>query len=338
MRSFLFKNLAAKVLALCLTLILFVLVREDRVKEYDLEIPVATAGVPEDRVVTEGPPDSVRLRLRGRWSDILAAVEKRAIPYTLDMRGRNDGDLIVIDPDQILSDLGVKGLVVLHVTPPAVRVHMQVKATRTVPVRPNLVKAPARGYRVADAGFRITPAEVKLIGTDEAVAGIDELLTTPIDLSGLDKSLRTDVRLAVPPVSSFLRAEPDVVTVEIPIDTVPGTATLEDVAIQVRRCNPAMLCKVAPERTDVRLEGALLAVEQLGRTGVAPAVFVDAALLSDVPGVYPDCRVQVQATGDIVMRPLTPSAALSVEPRPLAPPPAADAAGAPPDVQPGPGP
>ncbi|MBM4389232.1 MAG: hypothetical protein FJ088_15965, partial [Deltaproteobacteria bacterium] len=61
------ENATIKIFAFLLAIIMFFYVKQNTDKEVDIEIPVAISETPEDVVFTGELPQSLRLRLKGRW-------------------------------------------------------------------------------------------------------------------------------------------------------------------------------------------------------------------------------------------------------------------------------
>lgn len=308
MKDFFLRNLALKVLSLFLALILFVLVREDRVAEFVLEVPVSVASVPENTVLVEPPPSRLRVRIRGRWSKILGTIEQERAPYLLDLRERNNGDDILYFEQHLLQQhIGQSGVDVIDVEPRSARIRLEPKVTRQVRIRPDVTGEPARGYVVARERIQVTPAFVVVRGPDSEVQAVEEILTRPISISGLAQGIsRPDVLLRPPSGGGLLSLEPPRVEVRIPLEPIQTSRSLARVPIEVRGCGGLRACALAPGTASIQLVGPMLAIEALEAHNGAGLLWVDAAALSVEGGEYEDVPIVFDREGDVMVSIVSP--------------------------------
>lgn len=321
MRSLFLENLPLKLLSLFLALILFVLVREDRVKVHELDIPVVAAQVPDDFVLVEAIPDRVRLTLRGRWSKISNAIQRSHKPYVVDVAGLADGDEYFFDDEELKRIIGDNGPTIVSKTPDSFTVRLEALLEKRVPVRSDIVGDPARGYNLRRGNTSTEPAQVTVRAPREVLSEIREILTVPINVTGLERDLiRDEVRLRKP-AGQHVSLEVDRVRVEIFLDEVQATKLLQEVPVAVEGCRHLRACTPNPATIPVQVSGPLLRVEALERDGARGLIHVDASEVSAMGGSYHKLLVQVGDLPHIRITPTIPTVTLDVtELRPAEPP------------------
>lgn len=276
---------ALKVISLALAISLYFLVRADSVKELEVEVPIAVAGLQPDLVVTGEIPSSVRVRLRGPWSRLLRVLERRPAPYELLVSALDDADIHVFDDGRIRRLVGAGGLEITSIDPAAVKVEMEPKLSRLVPVDLMIRGQPLEGYAVLRDQIRYDPAEVRVTGPQSAVEGIERLGTAPVALDGMSFDLLTKVNVRKPE-ERHVTVEPDALSVDIPIRQRTLQDELVAVRVYVRNCAPLMRCSAFPNRVRVAISGPFSRVRELKELGDDQMAFVDAAAISEKGGAY----------------------------------------------------
>src|SRR4051812_26266858 len=91
-RAFL-DNAALKLVALLLSLTLFIVVRGDRDTSISFSLPVAYTET-EGRVMTSRPVDNVRVTVRGPWTRLRKFDERQVEPLRVDLGNLSDGEYV----------------------------------------------------------------------------------------------------------------------------------------------------------------------------------------------------------------------------------------------------
>lgn len=253
-RRALTQNLPLKLLALGVSVILFLMVREDKGRTVDMEIPVTVVGLDDNVILASQVPKSIRVRIKDRLSRITNALEHKSQPYEVDLRGVAPNSTYVFRPQRIRRILGVANLNIQTIQPSQLVVKLKPKFKKVVKVKPVLVGKPARGYMVLEDQVTVEPGTVEISGTKEAVSKVHKLPTYPVDVSGLRDSVRHDVRIQSPDVP-YLKLAVQKVTVHVPIKPRSGKLTLKDVPVAMSGCPQTMTCKLSPDSVRVFLSG-----------------------------------------------------------------------------------
>ena len=194
----------------------------DRIDEMQVSVAVDSGQVPAGleigtpqlslaQVTASGP----RSRL-DRVDRALATV--RIDPSGIDCCG--PVDLVPVDINGARVDS-------VELNPSTVRVQIDVstvETSRTVPIRPLLIGAPAAGFEVGTV--TADPAVVTLRGSPEVLAAIAEVLTEPISLAGTNSTLRATGKLVLPDGARLADPAASEPTITVQIRETVATRTL----------------------------------------------------------------------------------------------------------------
>lgn len=295
------ENLGLKATSILISLILFWVVREDKGQEVDIEVPVVLSNLSEHEVFVGEMPKVLRVRVRDRWSRLARALERKANPYLVDLRGFSDQTVYVFDADRIRQLLGVTGLSIQSVYPSDFVVRTEPKVERMVPVRSNFVGEPQEGFEVATNRVRAEPHEVRVWGAKTSVRQVNELFTYPVNLGTLDKDVRLEVKIQKP-AFPFIFLDDDQVTLHIPVQALQGRLNRENVSVSVKGCPQGFLCRVEPASVRMSLLGprpVLLKVER----GQAPVeVLVEVAEEDATVGKHASMSLECRRPAELECR------------------------------------
>jgi len=213
-------NLGSAVLALVLaTLVWVVAVREEYPSaQFDQPISVSRSGLADNLSVFGDTLSEVSIEIRApksRWPNLKA----RDFTAWIDLSGLKAGEYDV--PVQVSPpDPQVQ---ILAVNPPAIRVRLEERKQKTMPVHVNIMDTPAFGYNWQTPV--ITPTEVSISGSAPLV---DQVASVVADFylrgarSTVERLTRVSVRDASGNAVGFVTVTPADVTVTVPVVQLPG--------------------------------------------------------------------------------------------------------------------
>jgi YbbR domain-containing protein len=174
---------------------------------------------------------------------------------------------------------------------------LQSTLTRTLPLEAQITGQPAPGYRIS--GVRVTPSTVQVEGTIDVLQALDTLQLPPIDVTGQQTDLRTDVQLALP--EGVAAPDTSSVTVEVTITPISGSLRLT-LAPEVTNVRSGATARVNTGNVVVLLEGPLPRLNSLQPGAVRATVD-----LADIDVGTTDVRVNVTAPEGITVREVQPA-------------------------------
>lgn len=164
-----------------------------------------------------------------------------------------------------------RNVIVEYVQVPTVDVEVSIQVlppAKTVLVRPSFRGALPDGHQYT---VSVEPQAIKIRG-DVSLAGIEDVRTEPIDLSGKTESFETNVRVLPP---SGTTADEEMITVTVTIAEVEIERTLDAMPIQVAGQATNTTVTVAPAEAQVRLRGFKQYLDQVNRETFVPYVDVE---------------------------------------------------------------
>lgn len=276
LRDLVTHNLGLKVFALMLAVLIHVVVQRDSVRETDVDVPVALLNVPKGQVFVGNVPETVKVRVRGRWGGIRELLSDRTTKVVVDLGPYRDGERFVFEQEAVEQQLPSRHVEVLGVEPASLAVRLEALEERLVPVEAVVSGEPAPGFRVAPRNLKVEPERVKVSGPSSQVRALKSLRTAPIDLAGTDADLRVTTRL-VPPADRHIRIVNDEVAIEVKLEELEIARTMPAILVVVRGCPAASRCMLDPAEVNLRVEGLVRAVHAFMARPPEGIVFADVA-------------------------------------------------------------
>lgn len=253
-------NAALKFVALVLALTVFILVHSD-----ERAVAGATVKVnyllPPDRVMVSEPMKEVSITVEGSRRRLKRFHEHKLDEIELDLRNMPDGGEVFIESNMItgLPD----GIDLISITPPSVKVELDQRQMKEVPVVVESIGTPGRGYVVKSV--TTSPTRVKVSGGSSKVSGLESVSTSQVRLDGRTASFRTEARL-VPPGGVKVDGG-DMVQVEVTLGEEQGAREV-DLPVTIRPAQGVAPDQVArfvaePDRVHVVLRGSILAIDSV---------------------------------------------------------------------------
>lgn len=253
-------NAALKFVALVLALTVFILVHSD-----ERAVAGATVKVnyllPPDRVMVSEPIKEVSLTVEGSRRRLKRFHEHKLDELELDLRNMPDGGEVFIESNMItgLPD----GIDLVSITPPSVKVELDQRQMKEVPVVVESIGTPGRGYVVKSV--TTSPTRIKVSGGSSKVASLESVSTSQVRLDGRTASFRTEARLVPPPGVKVEGG--DMVQVEVTLGEEQGSREL-DLPITVKPGQgvaPEQVGRFAaePDHVHVVLRGSILAIDSV---------------------------------------------------------------------------
>ncbi len=215
-----FSRLGSALLALALAALVWVIaVREEYPRgDFSQPVTVSRSGLSEQLIVFGDILNEVRIEIRApkaRWSDLQA----RDFNAWVDLSGLGPGEYDV--PVQVLApDPQVQ---VTAVDPPQIRVRLEERKEKSVPVLVNILDGPAFGYDWRTPV--ITPTHVLVSGSQPLV---DQVQSAGVDMylrearGAIERTMRVTARNASGEIVGFVTVSPRDVTVTVPVVQLPG--------------------------------------------------------------------------------------------------------------------
>ncbi|MBI2891547.1 MAG: YbbR-like domain-containing protein [Nitrospirae bacterium] len=190
LRRFFLGNLAEKILALVLAVLIYGFVFGQRPVEQIVRVPIQIEDLPAGMVVTRLEANSVDLRLSAPKT-LLVGLERKNIRAIVDLASAAPGfqTYMFRAEDFALA----RAISIVEISPPEISFWVDPLMTRIVPVVPTFRNRPPEGFEIVEV--EVTPREIEIQGPKRDVEKLEEIPTEPIDLS----TLRQDQSFSVLP-------------------------------------------------------------------------------------------------------------------------------------------
>ena len=215
MRKWLLHNLGLKLLSLALAGFLWIVVLGEQKVEVTLHVPLQLA-LPQDLFLANDPADALDIHLRGPKTLVTSLAPREVTLGELPVKWAEGENIIPIRPDLIRVPRGIQ---VVGVTPPRVRVVLEAAVEREVEISPRTEGTPPEGYFVRRVVS--VPARIRMVGPTSEIRRITRVHTLPISLTGQTTSF--SARVLLEPVGRQVQVRDSaVVTVEVEIGQRPS--------------------------------------------------------------------------------------------------------------------
>ncbi len=178
-----FTNLrpGALVLALLIAVILWALANGASSIERAYDVPIELLEMSDDLVVTDQTPRNINVRIMGSQA-ALRNVDSGKLRYGIDVSGSKPGDA---DFEVDVSNIDLpRGARIVSRSPSRIFIHFEPRGRKAVSIRVDTTGELPEGYVLERV--EVQPSHVWLTGARGHVLRVREVVTEPIDLSGLN--------------------------------------------------------------------------------------------------------------------------------------------------------
>jgi YbbR domain-containing protein len=291
------KNWLLKLLSLCFALFLwYFVVGEDKV-DMTVNIPIEIVNLPRDLMISNQVKRQLEVTVSGPRG-LIRGITGQHITRSVDLSSATPGTVVVRnEPDSVPFPRGVK---VLRIQPTHIIFLLDRLIQKDLVVNPIIEKEPPGNYEVAS--IQLEPPTITITGPQAVLAGVDILLTRPIDVSGLTGSVIRQVSLDLKPDLADLIGEP-VVTARINIREKTVERRVTGLPVEVNGSDPSRKHKITPPTVSVRAE---LPVGLVKNTTDLKSLFLTKINLEGMaPGTH-KVPVKINATQEVRILEVSP--------------------------------
>lgn len=268
-------------------------------------VPVSTVNLPPGLAFVADMRDTVTVWVSGSDRDLQRVTQGMLSPR-VDLSTAVEGENVFpLSTEDLNAPTGVQ---VTSIEPAEIRVELEARVERTVPVSPVTAGEPADGYEVV--GRSTAPEEATIAGPRSVIEATERLPTSLVDVSGRNESFRQRVALEPP---DFVEV-PGPRTVELRIEIAETSMTEQFDGVIVDVVNGHFRIAVNPQRLSVVLSGPPSVLAQIDAQQIRMVIDADSlqpraedyvleptvqldqdglAELIELIGVYPQRRVNV---------------------------------------------
>jgi YbbR domain-containing protein len=209
-RQALTENIPLKIAALIIAVILWLFVTSKGQTEVSLDVPIDFVNIPQGLDIVKYDLKSVNIVLRG-YERFLKNIKQGDVRVSIDLgRAKKGETTLSIRQEDIRIPYSVS---VIRIEPSSIKVTLEEKTVKKIPIRPVITGRPERGYYVASVETR--PDEIKIEGVISEVRKTNYINTEPVDITGLREDLYQDVGLDL--TGKKIKPETDRIEIKIRI-------------------------------------------------------------------------------------------------------------------------
>ena len=187
-----FANLrpGALLLALIIAVILWALAHGASSIERAYDVPIELEAMSDELVVTDQTPKHINVRIMGSQA-ALRNVDSAKLRYPIDVAGSKPGDAdFEVDVSNVELPRGAR---IVSRSPSRIFIHFEPRGRKAVGIRVDTLGELPEGYVLERV--EVLPSHVWLTGARRQVLRLREVVTEPIDLSGLNAKEEREVNL-----------------------------------------------------------------------------------------------------------------------------------------------
>ncbi len=250
MRELLYKlfieDLVLKAIALVVAVVLVFVVRTELEASTAIYVKVQYSE-PRGRIlVSEQPPEQIKVVVRGAWGRITRASQAGLEPIHIDLSEYNDGE------QRFSADMLhlPEGLQVESFDPPSLYLRYENEAKVSLPVQLTIEGDFPQGYRLKKV--TVTPSTVKVRGAQDVLENMRNVLTKPLNIASFTGTATVTVDLGpLPKHAAFMENPPPRITAEVAVEQFERRIA----NVPIRPSGPAQNIKVTPEVATIVLRG-----------------------------------------------------------------------------------
>ena len=208
-RRYILHNIALKLLALGIAVLLWLAVARDPMAEIAFSVPIEFHNAPEHLEISSETLPQVQVRLRGpvRVLRELAPSEIHAMIDLADARVPGRTYDMSAKRVRVPSDVDV-----VQVIPSQFHLSFDQRDTKKIDVHPRVTGSLAPGYRIAS--IEVAPKQITITGPASHVNQVDSAITDPVDASGVVGQAAFTTHASIPdPLVRIVNPEPVQITV-----------------------------------------------------------------------------------------------------------------------------
>lgn len=279
MRLNILENYKIKLVSLLFAIFIWFFVITENEYSYIIEVPVRVVNIPNDKIILNEVPATVKARIRGDGKNLIALSLGRGVRINLDLSDAEQSKTFHIKPNSIFISRAEDILIEEIITPDSVTIVLDEYQSKKVPVASRIFPKTASGYTIVD-DIDFTPDSVRITGPASVLSTIDRIPTEKLELNDLKFDHRDVVRLAPPPSE---KVQLSLSQIEFSIDVQKLLElTLTGVPVKVKNVPPALSVHVVPSTLSLVLEGGGDLLTDVTRNDIE--AYIDYNRVQDSPG------------------------------------------------------
>ncbi len=183
LHTFITTNTWLKLASLVLAVILWFFVVSKGHSVVTIDVPVGFKNIPANLEIMKRP-ETVKISIEGQERS-LKKLRREDIRVIIDLTNTKKGNIFFT-----LSSDNIKlpnNLTMNDISPQTIKLVIEEKVVKSVPVRTIIIGVPARGFLIEKV--QVVPKTIDIKGPESVIAKIFSVKTEPIDITGIESNL-----------------------------------------------------------------------------------------------------------------------------------------------------
>lgn len=208
MRNLFTENITIKIISIALAIFLWFFVTFKGQTETSFEVPLEFKNTPSDMEILKQSVKKIGISIAAR-DRILREIGQNDIRIVLDLANAKLGEnSIPITKSSVKIPRGVE---ILRIEPSVVKLIIDKKEQKNVPIKPVVVGNPNKGFTVSSV--EVSPSTITIEGAKKELDRIRLIKTEPVDIEGISENLTIQVK--IDPEGKIFRSDRDTVSVMV---------------------------------------------------------------------------------------------------------------------------
>jgi YbbR domain-containing protein len=204
------ENLTFKLISIVLAVFLWFFVTFKGQTETYVEVPIEFKGVPVGMEILKQNVKKINISISAR-ERIIREIAQNNIRVIIDLSNAKLGENSM--PITKSSIKIPRGAEILRIEPSIVKVYLDKKTQKMVPVRAVIVGNPEKGFIIRS--IELDPSKINIEGAKKELDRIQIIKTEPIDIEGIKENI--SIQAKIDPEGKIFRSDKDTINVKIEI-------------------------------------------------------------------------------------------------------------------------
>ncbi|MEW6214806.1 MAG: CdaR family protein [Nitrospirota bacterium] len=210
MRKLFLENLALKIAAVLLSIVLWIFVTSRGQSEISVDVPLDFKNIPTGLEMVNSSAKMVSLNIKGQ-ERLIKNIKPSDVRVYIDLSKAKKGEgIYYINKDNIKLP---HAATIKNITPSNVKVITEETVTKTVKVSPVIVGTLEKGFYVKS--INVVPETIVIEGIMSEIRKVNTVKTEPMDITGFNEAFTQDLKLDLTGIN--IRARSNVVNVKVVI-------------------------------------------------------------------------------------------------------------------------
>lgn len=209
-KKLLAENLTFKLISIALAIFLWFFVTFKGQTETSIEVPIEFRNTPAEMEILKQSVKKVTIAVSAR-ERILRELTQNNVRIVIDLSNVRLGENSI--PITKSSVKLPRGIEILRIEPSQLKIYMDEKSQKIVPIKVILTGNPAKGFHIVSVTSE--PSTIKIEGAKKELDRIRVIKTEPVDIEGANEDLR--VQAKINPEGRIFRTDKDTVYINIKI-------------------------------------------------------------------------------------------------------------------------